>query len=226
MRTTIAILAVLVLIAPAAAHAQGSRFYVGGTVAVDGGDRGPVPGGAVPSAGLLLGVRLAGGWSVEAEIEQGFRTTSSSSEAFWVAYPPTSTTSHDDFERYGIKARFDRTQDASTGWSAHVMWRTRDAGRVNAGLFAGVDSRFYDSRVVRTTTFVSPLIDLPASHPSILGEDTTRRINAGGFTGGVTILVRTTNRLTLAPDVRLTVGAITDERYLVFKTGMRAMWDF
>ena len=225
MRTIIAIVVGLAA-APASAQTGHSRFYVAATTAVDVGERGNVPGGAVPSAGMLFGVRLNDAWSVEAEIEHGFRTTSTSSESFFVSYPPTPTANRDDFERYGIKARFDRSQQAGPGWSAHVMWRTRQPGRVNAGLFAGVSSRFYDSRVVRTTTFVSPLIDLPADHPSVVGEDATRRLNAGGLTGGLAVLVRVAGAFALAPEIRLTRGFISDDPYTVFKTGIRAMWDF
>jgi hypothetical protein len=226
MRTAIA-LTLVVAAAPATAQpTTSSRFYAAATAAVDAGQRGNVPGGAVPSAGMLFGVRITPAWSVEAEIEQGFRTTASTSEAFWVAYPPTASASSDDFERYGIKARFDRSQKAGTGWSAHVMWRTQQAGRIDAGLFGGVSSRSYDSRVVRTNTFVSPLIELPANHPSVLDEDSTRRLNAGGFTGGLAILVRATDRLTIAPEIRLTKGFITDDPYTVFKTGVRAIWGF
>jgi hypothetical protein len=227
MRTAFALVIGILVALPAGAQpARNSRFYAAATAAVDVGQRGNVPGGGVPSAGMLFGVRITPAWSVEAEIEQGFRTTSNTSEDFWVAYPPTPTANHEEFERYGIKARFDRSQKAGTGWSAHVMWRTREPGRVNAGFFGGVSSRFYESRVVRTTTFVSPLIDLPPTHSSVLGEDSTRRLNAGGFTGGLAILVRAAGRLTIAPEIRLTKGFITDDPYTVFKTGVRAMWSF
>ncbi len=226
MRAAIA-LGVILAAAPVSAQpGANSRFYVAATTAVDAGQRGNVPGGGVPSAGMLFGVRITPAWSVEAEIEQGFRTTSTTSEAFWVSYPPTPSINQEEFERYGIKARVDRSQKAGTGWSAHVMWRTQEAGRINAGFFGGVSSRSYDSRVIRTNTFVSPLIDLPATHPSVLNEDSTRRLTAGGFTGGLAILVRATNRLTVAPEIRLTKGFITDDPYTVFKTGVRAMWSF
>ena len=226
MRALIPLVVILSAPAASAQPVANSRFYVAATAGVDAGERGNVPGGAVPSAGMLFGVRITPAWSVEAEIEHGFRTTSTSNESFFVSYPPSPNGSPGDFERYGIKARFDRSQEAGAGWSAHVMWRTQEAGRVNAGFFGGVSSRFYDSRVVRTPTFVSPLIDLPANHPSVLQEDSTRRLNAGGFTGGVAILVRATGRLTIAPEIRLTRGFISDDPYTVFKTGVRAMWGF
>ena len=80
--------------------------------------------------------------------------------------------------------------------------------------------------MVRTPTFVSPLINLPPTDPVLLPEDFTRRMNAGGFTGGVIVLVRTTERLTIAPEFRFTGGFITDDRYTAVKLGVRAMWAF
>ena len=227
MRTTVAVCAVLLLgMGTARAQPTTKRFSVAATTAVDAGDRGNFRGGAVPSVGLLIGFRLNGAWSLEAEIEKPFETTSNTSEAFWVSYPPSSNASREDFERYGIKARFARSQSAEYGWSAFVMWRTREPGRVNAGIFGGVSARTFTSRTVRTTTFVSPLIDLPPTHPSVLGEDSLHRSTSGGITGGLAILVRTTDSLTLAPEFRVTKGFIRDDPYTVFRVGMRAAWSF
>ena len=106
------------------------------------------------------------------------------------------------------------------------MWRTREPGRVNVGVFGGVSGRAYDSRVVRTPTFVSPLINLSPTDPALLPANFTRRMNAGGFTGGVIVPVRTTDRLTIAPEFRFTGGFLTDDPYKVFKLGVRAMWAF
>lgn len=227
MRTTVAACTLLLLGALSAdAQPAGQRFYIAATTAVDGGERGDMPGGAIPSAGLLVGWRLTDAWSVEAEIEKPFQTTSNTTEAFWVSYPPSPNASREDFERYGIKARFDRWQSAEYGWSAFVMWRTREPGRVNAGIFGGVSARTFTSRTVRTTTFVSPLIDLPPTHPSVLGEDSLHRSTSGGVTGGLAILVRTSDSLTLAPEFRVTKGFIRDDPYTVFRVGMRAGWSF
>ena len=227
MRTAVLTIAgVFVSAVAAQAQTSGPRFYVAATTAVDAGERGNIRGGAVPSVGVLFGVRLTDAWSVEAELDRAFRRTSNTSEAFWVVYPPTPSVPREEFERYGIKARFDRTQKAGAGWSAHVMWRTRDAGRVNAGFFGGVTTRRYTTRVVRTTTFVSPLIDLPPTHPSILGGDESRELTGGGYTGGIAVFVRATGALTIVPEIRLTKGIITDDPYTVLRTGIRAAWDF
>jgi hypothetical protein len=208
-----------------AAEAQ-SRFYVGVTTAADGGTRGNIPGGAVPSIGGMIGVRVTEAWSIEVEVERGFRTTTAGSgESVIVSFPPTRNPTREEIELYGIRARSDRTQTAGAGWSALAAWRTRQPGRVNVGFLGGVSSRIYNSHLVRTTTFVSPLLDLSPNY-RLPDETSTRRMVAGGLTGGVVIFVRVTPHLTIAPELRLTTGMITDDPYRVFRSGVRAMWSF
>jgi hypothetical protein len=180
----------------------------------------------VPSLGGLIGVRLSDAWSLELEVERGFRTTTAGSgEAVIVAFPPSPNPTYDEIERYGIRARSDRTQTAGPGWSAYAVWSTREPGRVNVGVLAGVSSRVYTTHLVRTTTFVSPLLDLPPTY-RLPDENSKRRMVAGGPAGGVLIFVRVTRRLTVAPEFRFTAGLITDDPYRVFRSGVRAIWSF
>lgn len=225
MTRSILFLFFLPLIGIPTAQAQ-SRFYTAVTTAADTGERGNIPGGAVPSVGGMLGVRLTDAWSIEVEVERSFRSTrAGSGESIIVSFPPTTNPTSQEIQLYGIRARDDRTQTAGAGWSALAAWRTREPGRVNFGLLGGVSSRIYTSRLVRTTTFVSPLLDLPPTY-RLPDEDSARRMVAGGLTGGLAILVRVTPQLTIAPELRLTTGLITDDRYLVFRSGVRAMWSF
>lgn len=225
MTRSILFLFFLPLIGIPTAQAQ-SRFYTAVTTAADTGERGNIPGGAVPSVGGMLGVRLTDAWSIEVEVERSFRSTrAGSGESIIVSFPPTTNPTSQEIQLYGIRARDDRTQTAGAGWSALAAWRTREPGRINFGLLGGVSSRVYTSRLVRTTTFVSPLLDLPPTY-RLPDEDSARRMVAGGLTGGLAILVRVTPQLTIAPELRLTTGLITDDRYLVFRSGVRAMWSF
>jgi hypothetical protein len=127
--------------APAAAQSvETPRFYVGAATAIDGGSRGPIPRGGVPSAGVLFGVRITNAWSVEVELDRGFRTTGSTRDAVWISFAPPNST-REEIERLGVRARFERTQKAGPGFSAHAVWRSREAGRVKIGLFGGVSAR-------------------------------------------------------------------------------------
>lgn len=225
MSRTAFCLSFLLLVGIPTAQAQ-SRLYVAATTAADTGERGNIPDGAVPSLGAMIGFRLTDAWSIEVEVERGFRTTrAGSGEAVIVSFPPTTTPTREEIELYGIRARSDRKQIAGPGWSAHASWRSREPGRINVGLLAGVSSRVYTSRLVRTTTFVSPLLNLPPTY-RLPDEESSRRMVAGGLTGGLLIFVRVTPQLTLAPEFRLTKGFITDDPYVVFRSGIRAIWSF
>ena len=163
----------------AAAQAVSPRFYVAGVTAVDGGSRGNIPSGAVPSAGGLFGIGLTDGWSFEAEIERGFRKTEvTSGEALFVSYAPRDAT-REEIERHGIWARWHRTQKAGVGWSAQAMWRSREGRHLNAGVLFGVAGRTYLSRVVRTPTRFGPDLDRPPSDPVLYSSDETRRMVGG-----------------------------------------------
>jgi hypothetical protein len=198
------------------------RFYIGASAAADGGSRGRIPGGAVPSVGGVVGVRMTDAWSIEGEIEHGLRTTSRNDEAIWISFAPPNST-RQEIERLGILGRFDRLQSAGMGFSVQAVWRSREPGRVNVGLFAGVSARAYESRVVRTTLHVPAEINLPAGHPYRQPEDERRTLTGGGPSGGLLIFVRITERLTVVPEVRYTHGLITDDPYRVFRIGVRAV---
>jgi hypothetical protein len=106
-----------------------------------------------------------------------------------------------------------------------AVGRSREPKRVNLGFLAGVSSRAYTSRVVRTLTSVSPLV--PASQlDQASDDDSTRRMVGTGLTGGVLVFVRVTRQLTVAPKFRFTTGFITNDRDNVLRSGVRVRWNF
>jgi len=217
---------IALMVATASIAEAQPRVYVGGLAAADGGARGNIPGGALPSAGAVFGVWLSKGWALEVEAERAFRTTTAGSgEAVLIAFPPSPNPTYDEIQRYGIRTRDERSQSAGAGWSAHAVWRTRDPGRVNIGVLGGVSTRMFTTRLVRTTTFVSPLLNLPPGY-RLPDERSARRMVAGGLDGGLLVLVRITGPLTIAPELRVTSGLITNDRYTVVRTGIRALWSF
>jgi hypothetical protein len=229
MVRNLSIVTLTVLTVAQAAEAQDRRFYAAMTTAVDMGDRGNIPGGSVPSVGGLVGIRLSEGWAIELEIERGFRTThAGSGESVLQVFPPFGpprVPTREEIELYGVRTRDERTQTVGAGWAAHAIWRSREPGRVNVGLLMGVASRVYDTHLVRRTTFVSPLAVLPANY-RLPDETSSRRMVAGGLSGGLLIFVRVTDALTIAPELRFDTGLITDDPYRVFRSGVRAMVAF
>ena len=222
MLRTCGILAVL-LAMPAAAVAQStSRSYVGTSVAVDGGTRGEIPGGAIPSVSALAGLRIAGGWSAEVEAERGFRDSSRSAETVWISLAPPNS-SREEIERLGIRARFDRSERAGRGVTAMASWRTREPGRLNGGWSVGVSTRWFETRVVRTVTAVPA--GYSTNDPRWPDDDTTRHRSGTGLTVGGMVIASLTDHVSLAPEVRFTGGFITgDDAYRVFRAGVRLMW--
>ncbi len=225
MTRTAAVLGVAAILSahPAAAQNSKPRFYLASSTAIDAGSRGTLFSAAMPTVGGIFGVQLTDGASLEVEVDRGFHDTASTAEALWTSLAQPGA-SREEIERLGIRARFDRTQWAGPGISGHVLWRTREPGRVNAGLLAGVSSRRYSSRVVRTPTSLPP--ELPPDHPFARSDDSLRRMNGSGFTAGVVIFVRLSDALTVAPDLRFTRGMITDDPYTAFRAGTRLMWSF
>ena len=66
----------MAVLASVPAAAQSNRVYVSGNFAANAGSRGPVDVGTFPTAGGLIGVRLAGAWSIEFELVRGFGESS------------------------------------------------------------------------------------------------------------------------------------------------------
>ncbi len=226
MRITVLALA-LVVAAFAAAEAQGNRVYLGAATGVNGGSRGPVDVGSVWTAGGVVGIRLSGAWSVEFEGDRGFGTSErQDGESFWISYAQPGA-SRDEIDRLAVRARFVRIDNARSGFSAHVVWKSREPGRLNAALYGGVSQRNFDKRVIRTITHVPDDPRIPLNDPNVRDDDSTRTITGGGLTGGVMVLARMTDSLTVAPDFRLTLGLITDDSpYKLLSGGVRLMWAF
>lgn len=225
-RLALAALAVLLPIAAVPPAAAQPRFYVSATTAVDAGERGNIPGGTVPSVGAVIGLALSDAWGVEVEIERGFMTThTGSGESVLISFPPSRNPTREEIELYGIRTRDERTQTAGPGWAAHARWRSRDPGRVNVSLLAGLASRVYETELVRTTTFVSPLLDLSPTY-QLPDEHSRRRMVGWGLSGGLTIPVRITSQLALEPEIRVAAGFITNDRYRVLRAGLRTTWKF
>jgi hypothetical protein len=218
----LAIVAVFCCSGPA--QAQSSRVYVAGTAAADSGSRGPVSIGTVGTTGGILGVRLSPGWSVEVHADRGFGEASSSSEGLWSSSAPAGATTA-EIERLGVFARHDRSYKAENGYSALAVWNTRQTGRVNVALSAGVSTRFFKNRVVRTITRLPE--DVSSDDRRFQNGDESRTFSGGGITGGVLVPIRVAGSVTVAPELRLSFGRMNNgASYSAFHTGVRLMWGF
>ena len=228
MRRAVLILA-MVVTASVPAAAQSNRVYVAGVFAGNGGGRGPVDVGTIPTAGGLVGLRLTGAWSLEFEIDRGF---GESSERVFEGLLSSQVSgpgpySREELERTGIFGRSVHSDSVANGYSAQVVWKSREPGRVNVALLGGLSWRTFDQFHSLAITGVGPGVTYPQGHPALRSFAETHALTGGGVTAGGLVPIRVTSALTLAPEFRVTMGLITDEStYKVMHTGVRVMWGF
>lgn len=221
--------AAFVMICTVSATAQSNRIYVSGQFAANSGSRGPVDVGTIPTLGGMVGLRVAEAWSIELEVDKGF---GESPERIFDGLLMSQVTgpgpySREELERRGVFGRSGHRSSVGRGYSAHVVWKTRQAGRANVALLGGVSSRLFDRRHALTITGVGPDVTYPADHPNLRSFNESRPLWGGGLTGGVMVPIRLTSALSVAPEFRMTLGLITDEStYKVAHTGIRLMWGF
>jgi len=228
MRKTVLVLA-MAMLASVPAAAQSNRVYVSGLFAGNTGSRGPVHVGNFPTAGGLIGLRISGAWSVEFEIDRGF---GESSERIFEGLLSAQVDgpgpySREELERNGIFGRSVYSESVATGYSAQVVWKSREPGRVNVAVLGGLSWRTFDMFHSMTVTAIGPGVTYQTGHPNTMSFAETRPLTGGGLTGGIFVPIRVFSALTVAPEFRMTLGIITDEStYKVAHTGVRVMWGF
>lgn len=215
-------LTILALSGPASAQ---STFYGGGSVAADAGGRGPVDVGTFAAAGGLVGWRFTRHWSVEFHLDRGFGEGDPRTfEGLLYAQQGSPGTV---LERGGVFGRSTWQDRPKAGWAALAVYATRHPGRVDLALYGGVSERRFETHHVTTITSVGPDVTWPQDHPNLQDRDEQWTVKGGGLTGGVMVPVRLAERISVAPEFRVTLGIITDEStYKQFYSGVRVMWGF
>jgi len=225
-RAALASLVVVMTAASVGAQTRDRPFYLGGVTAAEAGDRGNISGRTDTLAGGMVGLRFTHSLSVEVELARVFHTTHQVSEAVWIAYPTSQNPTYEEIQRLGIRARFDRTQKGGPAFSALLVWRTREPGRLNVAVFGGVTAQHFESRTLRTHVSAPAELNLPPTHPNLQTSNELRGMTGGGPTAGLMVLVAVTPWLTVAPELRCTSGIITDDPFRVVRGGVRVLWGF
>lgn len=206
------------------AEAQQS-VYGGGTFAADAGGRGPIDIGTFPAAGGFVGWRFVENWSVELHLDKGFKETAG--PTFEGLLSAQNGGDPADRERRGIFGRSTREYRAKEGIALLFVWQPRHTGRVGAAVTMGLSRRRFETHHVIRITGVGPDVTYPPDHPLLQGLDETNDTVGGGAAGGFMIPVKIVSGLTIAPEVRVTFGLITDEStYKQFYSGVRVMWGY
>jgi hypothetical protein len=203
-RIALCVVGIGLVAAPAAAQ---SKFYVGGIVSAESGPEGTMPLGTFPAAGGLVGWRFSDGWSLEVHLDRGFREG----------------TPHGRLGHFGVDTLEDR---AAGGRTVLAIWKSRQRGRVAAAISMGLSERRFST--TRTIGVDRP-VNLPPDDPLLQNE--TRTTQVAGPTGGFMLPVSLGGGWSVAPELRVALGAMSegiygDNIYLRFYSGVRVMWGF
>jgi hypothetical protein len=184
----------------AASPLSAQPFYGGGIVAADSGRHG-FDLGTFPAAGGFVGWRFLDAWSVEFHFDRGFGESP-------------------ERERIEIFGTSTVADVPGNGRAVLFVWKTRRQARVNAAVTMGIAVRSFSTD--RLSINKIPPDD---PYPVTLGPAT--RDGGGGWAGGVLFPIALGRRVSLAPEVRVTVG-LTGEHgeYAVLYSGVRMMWGF
>jgi hypothetical protein len=217
-RTAYCVVFLLVLASPVMAQ---PRFYGGASLAADSGGRGQVDVGTFPAAGGLVGWRFSDGWSLEFHLDHGFgEGPERVSEGLLF-----SQLGGLDRERTGVFARSTWQDRPSRGFAVLAVWKARLEGRADVAFTMGVSERRFRARHTTTITGVGPDVTYPPDHPNLQDRDESRILAGGGLAGGLLVPVKVAGAVTVAPELRMTLGLISDESaYKQFYAGVRMMW--
>ena len=199
-------------------------LYGGGTFAADAGGRGPIDVGTFPAAGGFVGWKFVDNWSVEFHLDKGFKEADGRTFE-GLLYAQSNDPAQR--ERTGISGRSTREYRAEEGFAVLFVWQPRHSGPVGAAVTMGISRRRFETHHVVRITGVGPDVTYPPEHPLLQGLDETIDTVGGGAAGGFMIPVKVASGLTIAPELRVTLGLITDEStYKQFYSGLRVMWGY
>jgi hypothetical protein len=224
MRVAAAVLLVTLTQVPDVSAQTNRRLYIGATAGVEGGGRADIQLGGVRTIGGVLGLKVGRRWSVEFEIDRGHGQSERQFDGFLFSLRPFANA--EEQHRVGVFGRSVHHDLAGRGYSAQLVWRTDEPGRVNAALFAGINWRRFLHHHERTITAIGPDAGIPPDHPELRVVDTIDILTGGGYSAGVLIPVRVARELHIAPEAKFTFGGVSgsDGFYSVFRTGVRLLW--
>lgn len=210
----------------ATASAQvGERLEIGAVVR---SDRVSFEGGQnarLPVAGVAIGYRIWKDMRLEAELTTASGESRRSYEADFISYAGPGAT-REEFLRMAVIGRRTTINRAGPGFSAALAVETRDQGRFNVALRAGVSVRQYD--YIDETTVLRVPDGVTFEQAEAAMPDTDGQRARSGLLIGASVPVRIVGHLHVAPEVRWVWGgpARIGNNYDEGAVGVRASWRF
>ena len=178
---------------------------------------------AVTGAGVSY--RIWKNIQIEAEITTASGESRRSYEGQFISYAGPEAT-REEIERMAVTGRRTKINKAGLGFATAVAIESRQPGRVNVALRAGLSGRQYnytdDTTVLRVPAGIT-FEDAEAAMP----DDRGRR-GRGGLLFGLSLPVRIAARLHVVPEVRWVWGgpAMVGNNYDEGTIGARVVWKF
>jgi hypothetical protein len=179
----------------------------------------------LPVAGVGVSYRLWRDMRIEGEVTLASGESRRSYEANFFSYAEPGGT-REDFDRMAVTARRTTVNKAGLGFATAVAIETRQPGRVNLALRAGISGRQYNYIDERTVLRVPEGFTVEQAEATM--PDGRGRRARGGLLFGASVPVRIAGRLHLAPEVRWVWGgpARLGNNYDEATIGARMVWKF
>ena len=181
--------------------------------------------GRLPVAGIGVSYRVWRDMRVEAEVTAASGETRRVYEADFMSYAEPGATREEILAK-AVIARRTTINKAGLGFATGVAVETREAGRVNLALRAGVSFRQYDYIDDMTVLRVPEGFTLEQAERQMPDGRGTR--GRGGLLFGVSVPVRIAGHLHIAPEARWVWGgpAMVGNNYDEGTIGARVVWKF
>ncbi len=179
----------------------------------------------LPVTGVAIGYHIWSHMLIEAEITTASGEARRSYEGAFISFDGPSAT-YEEFLRTAVIARRTTINKAGPGFATAVAVETREPGRVNLALRAGVSFRQY--QYVEDTMVISVPEGVTFERAEAAMPDFRGQRGRGGLLVGGSVPVRIAGRLHVAPEVRWVWGgpARVGNNYDEGTIGARVAWKF
>jgi hypothetical protein len=176
----------------------------------------------LPVTGLGVSYRVWRDMRIEGEVTRASGESRRSYEADFFSF----ATTQEDYDRLAVIARRTTVNKAGLGFATAVAVETRQPGRFNIALRAGISGRQYRYSDERTILRVPDGFTVEQAKATI--PDAAERRARGGLLFGASVPIRIVARFYVAPEVRWVWGgpAMVGNNYDEGSIGVRIIWKF
>jgi len=176
----------------------------------------------LPVTGVGVSYRVWRDMRIEGEVTRASGESRRSYEADFFSFART----REDYDRLAVIARRTTVNKAGLGFATAVAVETRQPGRFNIALRAGISGRQYRYSDERTILRVPDGFTVEQAKATI--PDAAGRRARGGLLFGASVPIRIVGRFYVAPEVRWVWGgpAMVGNNYDEGSVGVRIIWKF